>query len=585
MIKTTTALGFQKLAGFFYSGLGATYTTTVTPVTGVIKSFNVVKRPISSVTSSVLGTGGNSGTVISTENADVEFELEVWGHVTTIGTFTINSTATGTQQGSNIASYAENSSGSITGLVDPKTGGTIFINALNSLKVDPTLNDVPVDTSNITSVVAGPTSDANTASEYTTLQSTFPKVYSFNQAAGVTTTANKYLIVPGGFIANTYGEGAIPNAKGWPQIANWYSNGMFETVIDAKEFAIVGYTNQASDFTMSLLIDGKSPTAEQITVVATSGNDPRWITVTLKTRKSSIVTFSNFGNVIKEIRVKNTDTISKPPLRQRMAIYGDSFAGRTFNSGSPDLVTAGALVVGDKYTILTVGTTDFTLVGAASNTVGVVFTATGVGAGTGTTASIQFRSQDQLITVGARVSRMLGLPQPHQSCTGGTGFGTGATDDTYLLRMNLEVGDPSVAICWIFGTGNDNENSTLLRGLMNQTFDKAKLLYPNAQLILTSCYDAFPTAGSALALNTIYSEVVASRNDVILIPIGTYHTGDDGMLVGTGSIQSPSGSGNADIYLGFSGGGADRHWNAKGIKYGAEYIARKIASILSLYFN
>ena len=46
-------------------------------------------------------------------------------------------------------------------------------------------------------------------------------------------------------------------------------------------------------------------------------------------------------------------------------------------------VTAGSFVVGKSYTITTVGTTDFTLIGAASNTVGVTFTAAGVGAGTG----------------------------------------------------------------------------------------------------------------------------------------------------------------------------------------------------------
>lgn len=46
-------------------------------------------------------------------------------------------------------------------------------------------------------------------------------------------------------------------------------------------------------------------------------------------------------------------------------------------------VTAGSFVVGKSYTITTVGTTDFTLIGAASNTVGVTFTATGVGTGTG----------------------------------------------------------------------------------------------------------------------------------------------------------------------------------------------------------
>ena len=44
---------------------------------------------------------------------------------------------------------------------------------------------------------------------------------------------------------------------------------------------------------------------------------------------------------------------------------------------------AGTLVVGVSYVIQTLGTTDFTLVGAASNNVGISFVATGLGAGTG----------------------------------------------------------------------------------------------------------------------------------------------------------------------------------------------------------
>lgn len=52
-------------------------------------------------------------------------------------------------------------------------------------------------------------------------------------------------------------------------------------------------------------------------------------------------------------------------------------------------VAAGSFVTGTAYRILTVGTTDFTLIGASANTVGVVFTATGAGTGTGTaTASV-----------------------------------------------------------------------------------------------------------------------------------------------------------------------------------------------------
>lgn len=51
---------------------------------------------------------------------------------------------------------------------------------------------------------------------------------------------------------------------------------------------------------------------------------------------------------------------------------------------APATVTAGSFVVGEVYTILTVGTTDYTLIGASANTIGVTFTATGVGAGSGT---------------------------------------------------------------------------------------------------------------------------------------------------------------------------------------------------------
>jgi hypothetical protein len=50
-------------------------------------------------------------------------------------------------------------------------------------------------------------------------------------------------------------------------------------------------------------------------------------------------------------------------------------------------VNAGSFVTGTSYTITSVGTTDFTLIGAGSNTVGVIFTATGPGTGTGTAST------------------------------------------------------------------------------------------------------------------------------------------------------------------------------------------------------
>jgi hypothetical protein len=48
------------------------------------------------------------------------------------------------------------------------------------------------------------------------------------------------------------------------------------------------------------------------------------------------------------------------------------------------LETAGSFVTGVLYFIASIGTTDFTLIGASSNTVGESFTATGAGTGTGT---------------------------------------------------------------------------------------------------------------------------------------------------------------------------------------------------------
>ena len=46
-------------------------------------------------------------------------------------------------------------------------------------------------------------------------------------------------------------------------------------------------------------------------------------------------------------------------------------------------VNAGSLVIGQQYTILVVGNTDWVSIGAASTTAGITFTATGAGSGTG----------------------------------------------------------------------------------------------------------------------------------------------------------------------------------------------------------
>ena len=68
---------------------------------------------------------------------------------------------------------------------------------------------------------------------------------------------------------------------------------------------------------------------------------------------------------------------------------GTTFTATGVGSGTgtaagPLVITAGSFVIGTEYAILTVGTTDFTLLSAASNTIGVIFTTTGIGTGSGT---------------------------------------------------------------------------------------------------------------------------------------------------------------------------------------------------------
>ena len=62
----------------------------------------------------------------------------------------------------------------------------------------------------------------------------------------------------------------------------------------------------------------------------------------------------------------------------------DSSVGTVFTSTGTGTFASGVFVIGKSYTIVTAGTTDFTLVGAADSDVGTVFTATDVGSGTGT---------------------------------------------------------------------------------------------------------------------------------------------------------------------------------------------------------
>jgi len=108
------------------------------------------------------------------------------------------------------------------------------------------------------------------------------------------------------------------------------------------------------------------------------------------------VTYTSIYNRIKALAgIPSPDANAQTQIteyinrRARMAFEASDFWPRWLVFGElrnyqSTTVNATALTVGYTYTILTVGTTNWVSVGASSNTIGVVFVATGAGTGDGT---------------------------------------------------------------------------------------------------------------------------------------------------------------------------------------------------------
>jgi hypothetical protein len=105
------------------------------------------------------------------------------------------------------------------------------------------------------------------------------------------------------------------------------------------------------------------------------------------------------------------------------------------------LTTAGNFVIGQEYKIVAVGSTDFTLIGASANTVGTMFTATGVGTGSGTAsiAWVAFSGVTTLTTapVSYSFSGTVGIPTTTRG-VGLYGHST-ATLDGDILNNTFEI--------------------------------------------------------------------------------------------------------------------------------------------------
>ena len=108
--------------------------------------------------------------------------------------------------------------------------------------------------------------------------------------------------------------------------------------------------------------------------------------------KQAIKTVADGATTIYDISSKiqiNNNSQLKVTFNGQIQTYGSSYTiannfGEVRLTTPPGVSAATAIVPGGTYTILTVGNTNYTAIGAASNTVGVEFVATAVGTGTGT---------------------------------------------------------------------------------------------------------------------------------------------------------------------------------------------------------
>ena len=117
---------------------------------------------------------------------------------------------------------------------------------------------------------------------------------------------------------------------------------------------------------------------------------------------------------------------------------GPVHIGTSAPNSSPASTAATALVAGTTYQILTVGSTDFTSVGAANNNVGTIFQATGAATGSGTVSGQQGveKGEEWLDTTTNKLKIYNGSAWVE---VGGAGYPAGGGSDEWALEHDNTV--------------------------------------------------------------------------------------------------------------------------------------------------
>ena len=141
------------------------------------------------------------------------------------------------------------------------------------------------------------------------------------------------------------------------------------TVLDDETVTI----STSATATNTTLVGTDSAT-DRITVISTTGlavNDPIVFNDFLTLPSTTII---NYGNIESGTIYYVREVVSSTQIIISTSINGSAFAVTDVG-----VITAGSFVVGTTYQIVTAGTTDYVLLGAANNNVGTIFKSTGAG--------------------------------------------------------------------------------------------------------------------------------------------------------------------------------------------------------------
>jgi len=204
----------------------------------------------------------------------------------------------------------------------------------------------------------------------------------------------------------------------------------------SNTYALTNYLGGANEYNAIVEVDGIRQTISQYDINVNNSN----ITFVSPPPANSIITVTTYNLTDRQYLNTQYGITGSPGAASLTLNIGNS----VHEPGYDTLVTAGFFIIGTEYIIETIGTTDFTLIGAASNTVGIAFVATGAGTGTGTAAigwssgvittagSFTIGGNYEILTVGTTDFTLIGSPDNNIgtmfTATGvGSGTGTAGT--------------------------------------------------------------------------------------------------------------------------------------------------------------